>query len=44
MKEIMQILEKNFQGRETIKGLSINRLSQMTLVLDNSLFSQKDNF
>ena len=34
----------NFQGREIFKGFSIDRLSQMTLVLDNSLFSQKITF
>jgi len=44
MKETMQILEKNFQGRETFKGLSIDRLSQTTPVPDNSLFFQKVNF
>jgi len=33
----------NFQGQETFKGFSIDRLSQTTLVLDNSLFSQKKN-
>jgi len=32
----------NFQGREIFKGFLIDRLSQMTPVLDNSLFSQKD--
>ena len=34
----------NFQGREIFKGFSIDRLSRKTLVLDNSLFSQKENF
>ena len=32
----------NFQGREIFEGFSIDRLSQMTPILDNSLFSQKD--
>jgi len=32
----------NFQGQEKFKGFSIDKLSQMTHVLDNSFFSQKD--
>ena len=32
----------NFLGGEIFEGFSIDRLSQMTLVLDNSLFSKKD--
>jgi len=34
----------NFQGREIFKIFLIDRLNRMTLVLDNSLFSKKDNF
>jgi len=34
----------NFQGREIFNRFSIDRLSQMTPVLNNSLFSQKENF
>ena len=32
----------NFQGQEIFEGFSIDRLSQTTLVLENSLFSQKE--
>jgi len=34
-------LKVNFQGRETFEGFSFVRLSRTTLVLENSLFSQK---
>ena len=34
----------NFQGREVFEGFSIDRLSQMNPILDNSLFSQKETF
>jgi len=44
MKENVQVLEMNFQGREIFKRFSIDRLSRMNLVLDDSAFSQKDNF
>ena len=41
----MQILENEFfKDEKHLKDFSIDRLSQTTLVLDNSLFSQKDNF
>jgi len=41
MKETVQALENEFQGREIFKRFSIDRLSQTTIVLGNSLFSQK---
>ena len=44
MKETVQILENEFSRMRTFKGFSIDRLSQMTPVLDNSLFSQKTTF
>jgi len=43
MKETVQVLENEF-SRTRNKEFSIDRLSQMTFVLDNSLFSQKGNF
>jgi len=42
-KKLWRFSKMNFQGWEIFKRFSINRLSQMTLVLDNSFFSKKEN-
>jgi len=39
------ILKKDFQGREIVEGFfSVDGLSQMTPILDNSLLLKKTNF
>jgi len=43
-KKLCRFSKMNFQGWKIFKGFSIDRLSRMTLILDNSLFSQKENF
>ena len=43
-KKLCRFSKMNFQGQEIFIGFSIDRLSRMTLVLDNSLFSQKTTF
>jgi len=42
--KLYRLSKMNFQGREIFKRFSIDRLSQMTPALDNSLFSQKEDF
>ena len=43
MKEAVQILENEFfKDEKHLKDFSIDRLSHMTPILDNSLLSQKD--